>query len=154
MSRMRPDDDLFDEALLRRALRLESSELPPRLDIAAIAARAEDGPLGLASLASSLFAGLATATLLATGAVTISSLAPALASDAFATAISLVAWIAVPLEPAVRTMQQPTVSIAALAAVVLSIAYEYRPEQGRANAYRTTPAQHPEPERRCRARRA
>ncbi|OLC21751.1 MAG: hypothetical protein AUH33_01060 [Chloroflexi bacterium 13_1_40CM_68_21] len=131
---MRPDDDLFDEALLRRALRLESSELPPRLDIAAIAARAEDGPLGLASLASSLFAGLATATLLATGAVTISSLAPAIASDTFAAAISLIAWIAVPLEAAVRTMQQPTVPIAALAAVVFAVAYEYRTRKERANA--------------------
>lgn len=133
MSRVRPDDDLFDEALLRRALRLEASELPPRLDVAAIAARAEDRPLGLASLASSLFAGLATAALLAVGAVTIWSLVPALAGDTFATAISLVAWVAVPLEPALRTMQQPTIPIAVLSAVAFAVAYEYRTRKERAN---------------------
>ena len=134
MSQMPPDADLFDEALLRRALRLEASELPPRLDVAAIAARSEERPLGLASLASSLFASLATAALLAAGAVTISSLAPAVASNTLAAAISLVAWIAVPLEPAVRTMQQPTIPIAALAAVIFAVAYEYRTRKERANA--------------------
>src|SRR5206468_1873006 len=83
------------------------------LDVAAIVARAEDRPLGLASLASSLFAGLATAALLAVGAMTIWSLAPAVAADTFAAAISLVALVAVSLDPAVRTLQQPTIPIAA-----------------------------------------
>ena len=133
MSGMRPDDNLFDEASLRRALRIEGSELPPRLDVAAIVARAEERPLGLALFASSLFAGLATAALLAVGAVTVWSLAPAVAGDTFATAISLVAWVAVPLEPAVRTMEQPTIPIAALAAVAFAIAYEYRTRKERAN---------------------
>ena len=134
MSRMHPDDDLFDETLLRRALRLEASELPPPLDVAAIVARAEDRPLGLASLASSLFAGLATAALLAVGAMTIWSLAPAVAADTFAAAISLVALVAVSLDPAVRTLQQPTIPIAALAAVAFAVAYEYRIRKERANA--------------------
>ena len=133
MSRMRPDDDLFDEVLLRRALRLEASELPPRLGVAAIAARAEERPLGLATFASSLFAGLATAALLAIGVVAIWSLAPVVAGDTFATAISLVASVAVPLEPAVRTMEQPTIPIAALAAVAFAVAYEYHTRKERAN---------------------
>jgi hypothetical protein len=134
MSRMRPDDELFDEALLRRALRLEASEFPPRLHLADVAARAADPRLGLASFASSLFAGLATATLLAAAAVTISSLLPTVAGDAFAAAISLVAWVAVPLEPAVRTMQQPTIPIAAFAAIAFAVAYEYRTRKERGNA--------------------
>jgi len=134
MSRMHPDDDLFDEASLRRALRLEASELPPPLDVAAIVARAEDRPLGLASFASSLFAGLATAALLAVGAMTIWSLAPGIAGDTFAAAISLVALVAVSLDPAVRTLQQPTIPIAALAAVAFAVAYEYRTRKERANA--------------------
>ena len=133
MSRIHPDDDLFDEALLRRALRLEASELPRPLDVAAIVARAEDRPLGLASLASSLFAGLATAALLAVGTMTIWSLAPGIAGDTFAAAISLVASVAVPLDAAVRTMQQPTIPIAAFAAVAFAVAYEYRTRKERAN---------------------
>jgi hypothetical protein len=132
---MRPEDDLFDEAALRRALRLEASELPPRLEAAAIAARASARPaLGLASLASSLFAGLAAAALLAAGAVTISSLLPALAGDVFDAALSLVPSVAVPLEPAVQAVQQPTIPIAALAAIAFAIAYEYRTRKERANA--------------------
>ena len=133
MSRMRSDDDLFDEALLRRALRLDASELPPRLDVAAIAARAEERPFGLATFVSSLFAGLAAAALLAVGAVTAWSLAPSVASDAFAAAISLLASIAVPLEVAVRAMQQPTIPIAALAAFVFAVGYEYRTRKEPAN---------------------
>ena len=135
MSRMRSDDDLFDEVALRRALRLEASELPPRIQAAAIAARASARPpFDLASLASSLFAGLAAAALLAAAAVTISSLLPALAGDAFDAALSLVASVAVPLEPAVQAMQQPTIPIAALAAIAFAIAYEYRTRKERANA--------------------
>jgi hypothetical protein len=134
MSR-RSDDDLFDEVALRRALRLDASELPPRLQAAAISARASAiPPFGLASLASSLFAGLAAATLLAAGTVTISSLLPSLAGDAFAAALSLVASVAVHLEPAVQAMQQPTIPIAALAAIAFAIAYEYRMRKERANA--------------------
>ncbi len=54
----RRDDDLFDEMRLRRALRLEAAEFPPRIDVAAIAARAgADQPaFAVASLISTLFA--------------------------------------------------------------------------------------------------
>ena len=40
MRRDRANEYLFDEMRLRRALRLDAAELPPRIDVAAIAAQA------------------------------------------------------------------------------------------------------------------
>src|SRR5207247_10140462 len=45
------DDELFDEIRLRRALRLDAAELPPRFDLATVPVRAADLP-------GSAFAGL------------------------------------------------------------------------------------------------
>ena len=85
----RRDDDLFDETRLRRALRLEAAELPSRLDVAAIAARARaDGPaFAAASLASTVFAGVAAAGLVGLVVAALPAVAPAVASDLFTAAI-------------------------------------------------------------------
>ena len=120
-------DDLFDEARLRRALRLEAGELPPRLDVAAIAARAsaERPAFAAASLMSTLVAGLAAAALVGLTAVALPMVAPALASDLFAAAIAMLATIAIPASALLSLVTQPTVPIALSAALAVAIAHEY-----------------------------
>lgn len=123
----RRDDDLFDEIRLRRALRLEASELPSRIDVAAIAAQAEASrpTLVAASLLSTAVACLAGAALLALATLALPAIAPAIASDLFATAIDTLARAAVPASSILAAAQQPTVPMAALAALAVAIAYEF-----------------------------
>jgi len=123
----RRDEDLFDEMQLRRALRLEASELPPRIDLATIAARAraERPAFTAASLVSRLVAGVAAAGLVSLIAVTLSAVAPALASDVFTAAIETLANVAIPASALLNLAAQPTVPVAAIAALAVAIAYEY-----------------------------
>ena len=123
----RRDGDLFDEMRLRRALRLDAAELPPRIDVAAIAARArsERPALALATLVSTLFAGVAAAGLLGLVAVAFLAVAPALASDLFAAAIGALARVAIPASALLSLAAEPTVPVATIAALAVAIAYEY-----------------------------
>jgi len=123
----RRDDDLFDEMRLRRALRLEAAELPPRLDIAAIAARARaDRPaFAAASLASRVFAGVAAAGLAGLVVAALPVVAPAMASDLFTAAIETLTRVAVPASALLSLAEQPTIPIAALAALAVAIVHEY-----------------------------
>ena len=123
----RRDEDLFDETRLRRALRLEAAELPPRIDVAAIAARAiPDRPaFAFASLVSTLFAGVAAAGLVGLAAVTFPAVAPVLASDLVMAAIETLARLAIPASALLSLAQQPTIPVAAIAALAVAIAYEY-----------------------------
>ncbi len=127
MTSGRRDEDLFDETRLRRALRLEAAELPPRIDVAAIAARARaDRPTFVAaSLVSTLVAGIAAAGLVGLIAVALVTVAPALASDLFTAAIEILTRVAVPASVLLSLAEQPTVPVAALAALAVAIAYEY-----------------------------
>ena len=123
----RKNEDLFDEARLRRALRLDAAELPPRIDLAAIAARARaDRPaFAAASLVSTLFAGVAAAGLVGLVAVAFPAVAPAVASDVFAAAIETLTRVAIPASLLLSLAEQPTVPVAAIAALAVAIAYEY-----------------------------
>jgi hypothetical protein len=123
----RRDDDLFDETRLRRALRLEAAELPPRIDVAAIAARARaDRPaFAAASLVSALFAGIAAAGLVGLIAAAFPAVAPAVASDLFTAAIQTLTRVAVPASALLSLAEQPAVPIAALAALAVAIVHEY-----------------------------
>ena len=123
----RRDESLFDEAQLRRALRLDAAELPPRIDVAAIAARARaDRPaFAVASLVSTLFAGVAAAALVGLIAVAFSAVAPSVASDVFAAAIETLTRVAIPASALLSLAEQPTVPVAAIAALAVAIAYEY-----------------------------
>lgn len=125
--RERDDEMLFDEGRLRRALRLEASELPPRLDVALIAARARtDRPaLAAASLVSSALAILAAAAVLAFAALALPAIAPAFLSELLGTVLAAGAAAAVPVAERIAVAQQPTVPIALLAALTFAIAYEY-----------------------------
>ena len=123
----RRDEDLFDETRLRRALRLEAAELPPRIDVAAIAARARaDRPaFAAASLVSTLFAGIAAAGLVGLITAALPAVAPAVASDLYSSAIETLTRVAIPASALLSLAEQPTVPIAALAALAVAIAYEY-----------------------------
>ena len=123
----RRDEDLFDEMRLRRALRLEAAELPPRIDVAAIAARADaDRPArAAASLGSALVAGVAAAGLVGLIAAAFPAVGPAVASDVFTAAIETLTRVAVPASRLLSLAEQPTVPVAALAALAIAIAYEY-----------------------------
>ncbi len=123
----RPNEDLFDEARLRRALRLEASELPPRIDLAAIAERARgDRPaFAAAALVSTVLAGVAAAGLVGLIAMALPTVASALASDLFAAGIETLTRVAIPASALLSLAAQPTVPIAAIAALAVAIAYEY-----------------------------
>jgi hypothetical protein len=123
----RRHDELFDEMRLRRALRLEATEIPPRIDVAAIAARAraERPALAAASFASTLLAGLAAAGVVGLVAAALPAVAPALASDVLDSAIQTLARLAIPASDLLSLATQPTVPIALIAALAIAIAHEY-----------------------------
>jgi hypothetical protein len=123
----RRDDDLFDETRLRRALRLEAAELPSRIDVAAIAARAHaDRPaFAAASLVSTLVAGVAAAGLVGLVVTALPTVVPALASDLFTAAIEALTRVAVPASALLSLAEQPTVPMAAIAALAVAIVHEY-----------------------------
>ena len=123
----RRDDDLFDETRLRRALRLEAAELPPQIDVGAIVARARaDRPaFAAASLVSTLVAGVAAAGLVGLIAAALPAVAPSVASDLYGAAIETLTRVAVPLSGLLSLAEQPTVPVAAIAALAVAIAYEY-----------------------------
>ena len=121
------DVDLFDEIRLRRALRLDAAELPPRIDVAAITAQASAARPAFvaASLVSTLVAGVAAAGLVGLVAVALPTVAPALATDLFAAGIETLARAAIPASDLLSLATQPTVPIAAIVALAVAIAYEY-----------------------------
>ena len=123
----RRDEELFDEMRLRRALRLDAAELPPRIDIAAIVAqdRTDRPAFAVASLVSTLFAGVAAAALAGLVAMAFVAIAPALASDLFAAAIETIARVAIPASDLLALAQQPTVPVAAIGALAVAIVHEY-----------------------------
>jgi hypothetical protein len=127
MKNERRGEELFDEMRLRRALRLEAAELPPRLDVAAIAARArvEEPAFATAALVSTLFAGVAAAGLVGLVTVALLAAAPAVASDLFAAGIETLARVAIPASALLSLAAQPTVPVAAIAALAVAIGYEY-----------------------------
>ena len=120
-------EDLFDETRLRRALRLDVAELPPRIDVAAIAARARaDRPTVVAaSLVSTLVAGVAAAGLVGLIAAAFPTVGPAVASDVFAAAIEALTRLAIPASALLSLAEQPTVPVATIAALAVAIAFEY-----------------------------
>ncbi len=123
----RRDLDLLDETRLRRALRLDAAELPPRIDVTAIAARAraERPTFAAASLVSTLVAGIAAAGLVGLIAMALPAIAPAVASDLFSAAIEALTRVAIPASGLLSLAEQPTVPVAAIAALAVAIAFEY-----------------------------
>jgi hypothetical protein len=128
------DDERLDEQLLRRALRLETDEVPPRLDAAVIAAAARSGRLvfggsDLRSRDVALVAGVAflggwlssELSRVAIGAVT-----SLVGVDPLALAIEVIAAGAVRLAPLAEILTAPAIPLAIGAAAMLAFAFEQR----------------------------
>src|SRR5438094_8838013 len=119
MSRLENEPGLFAEAELRRALRLDAAELPPRLDAAALVARMREGPsVAVASLVSAMLAVASAAGLIVGVTIALTAIAPELPADGYGLALGPVAAAAIPTTGFLETFEQPTIPIAALAAVV------------------------------------
>jgi hypothetical protein len=130
------DEELFDEVKLRRALRLDATELPPRLDLLSMTARAEaERPASaFAGLLSTTFAGVAAAALTGLAAVALPSIAPAVGSDLFDAAIQTLARVAVPVSAVLAAAEQPSIPLAATFALAVAVAYEYAQRRERLRA--------------------
>ena len=129
------DDELFDEIRLRRALRLDAAELPPRFDLGTVAARAADRPASaFAGLLSTAFAGMAAAALTGLVAVALPAIAPAVGSEIFDAALQTVTRAAVPLSAVLAAAQQPSIPLAATFALAVAVAYEYAQRRERLRA--------------------
>ena len=136
MRKDRRDEDLFDEIRLRRALRLDTAELPPRFDLAAITAQAEaQRPrFAFAALLSTGLAVVAAAALAGLVAVTLPTVAATVASELFDAAIQTLARAAVPASALLGAAEQPSVPIAATFALAVAVAYEYAQRRERVRA--------------------
>lgn len=132
----RRDEDLFDEIRLRRALRLDAAELPPRIDPAAIAAQAQAHrpALAFAGFVSTGLAGVAVAALAGLVAVALPAVAPTVASELFDAAIRTLARAAVPASALLAAAQQPSIPLAATFALAVAVAYEYTQRRERLRA--------------------
>ena len=97
-------DDLLDETILRRALRLEADERAPVFDPAAIAAAGQRPRLAVVSALVAIGIG-------AVGAVTVwSAIAvflPTVVANAFDVGLAIVAMLAVPPTDILELAQQP-----------------------------------------------
>jgi len=122
----------LDETTLRRALRLEADERPPRFDPAAIAAAARVRPR-LAIVSAAVAVGLG-----AVGAVAVWSavavLLPTLAADLFDFALALFAMVAVPASALADLVQQPVVPLSLVAALAIATWHELRERMIHVNA--------------------
>ena len=119
-------DDLLDEAVLRRALRLEADERVPRFDAGAIALAARR-PAFVSWNNFGVLAGAAVLAATAWGVWTvIFAIFPTLGDALIATAIDAAVSVATLLLPIVELAAQPVVPLSLLAALGVAILHELR----------------------------
>ena len=127
-------DDLLDEAVLRRALRLEADERAPRFDAGAIALAARRP----AFARWNNFGALAGAAVLAATAwgvwSAIFAIFPAVGDALIATAIDAAFSIATLLVPIAELAAQPAVPLSLVAALGVAILHELRDRREHAHA--------------------
>jgi hypothetical protein len=116
-------DDLLDETILRRALRLEADERAPIFDHAAIVAAGRRPRLAFVSALVAIGIG-------AVGAVTVwtavAVLLPTVITNAFDLVLGVVAALAVPASGILEIAQQPAVPLSLFAAIAIATAHELR----------------------------
>ena len=122
-------DPLLDESTLRRALRLELDERPPRLDAAALARAAERD--GVRERRTTFLSAVAVAAALSLAAAVAGAfdqlpltLVALLSLDPLDAAILGMEAVAVPIDAVVRVAMQPAVPLAILAAALVALATE------------------------------
>lgn len=124
-------DDLLDEMILRRALRLESDERVPPFDADAIAAAAAAGPrIGATAILGGVL--LAVAIGLVASAVwsRAFSSGPAIAADVLELALDGLAIAATWAYPVVRALGDPLVPLSLIAGLAIAIHHETRVGRG------------------------
>jgi len=128
-------DDLLDETVLRRALKLEPDESAPRFDAAALAVLAQRRqPLptrivGLTLVGAALL-GFAAAGIWSS----IFAVAPTAFDAAMAAVIDVAVAVATILLPFAETLRQPAVPLSLIAALGVAILYTLRERRERAHA--------------------
>lgn len=132
---MSDDRHVLDETVLRRALRLERDEVPPRFDTAAIAAAAAaERPRR-----SAVFVGLAAAGLV--GIVsslvwsTVFGAGPAIADVVLHFALDVVIVLATLLVPIADAVSQPIVPVSLIAACAVALAFELSERKDRMDVH-------------------
>jgi hypothetical protein len=127
-------DDVLDEAILRRSLRLEDDERGPRFDAIAIAAMAKATAPSSRTLAVALVATAGTGlTATAVWSVALGS-GPQLLDRAIALALQGVVTGATLLLPIAEIAAQPVVPLSLLAALGVAIFHELRERRDHAYA--------------------
>jgi hypothetical protein len=125
-------NDLLDETILRRALRLEVDEPRPVFDPVAIAAVA--GQRARLAVVSALVAlGLVSVGAVAAWSAVVFFL-PTVVQSVFDVALMLLATLAVPASATLEIALQPAVPMSLLAALAVATAHELRERVGHANA--------------------
>jgi hypothetical protein len=119
------DNALLDESTLRRALRLESDERPPRFAVAAIVAAASARPRVSGPVAALAALGLAIASAVAVWSA-LAAFAPGLVVAAFEGALAVVAALAVPASALLALVQQPALPLSLIAALAIATVFELR----------------------------
>jgi hypothetical protein len=128
-------DDLLDETVLRRSLKLEPDEGAPRFDAAALAVLAQRRQplpprvLGL-TLAGAALLGFAAAGIWSS----IFAVAPTAFDAAVAAIVDVVVTVATILVPIAETLRQPAVPLSLIAALGVAILYTLRERRERAHA--------------------
>ena len=127
-----PREDLLDETILRRALRLEADERRPVFDPVAIAAAA--GRRARLAVISALVAlGLVSVGAAAAWSA-VAFFLPTVVASVFDVALMLVASAAVPVSAIAQIALQPVVPVSLLAALAVATAHELRERVAHANA--------------------
>jgi len=127
--------DLLEETTLRRALRLESDERPPRFDPAAIAAAAR----AVRPSSAAILTGLAVAGVTGVVAGTVWSFilgaAPQLADAVGGAALEALISLATLLVPIAQIATEPAVPLSLLAALGVAILFELRERREHAHVH-------------------
>ena len=117
-------NDLLDEATLRRALRLEADERAPLFDPAAIAAAGRVPPR---MVLVSAFAALAVGTVGAVGVWSaVAFFLPTLVAEAFDLGLGVLALVAIPMSAIWSVVQQPVVPLSLVVAIAIATLHELR----------------------------
>jgi hypothetical protein len=128
-------DELIDEGVLRRALRLEQHERAPHFDaqaIAALAARTRTAP---PVLLVALFASALTGAVAAAVWTSVFNVAPSFLDGVIATALDGIVVLATLAISVAEVASQPAVPLSLIAALGVAILYELRERRERAHAH-------------------
>lgn len=120
-------EDLLSESAIRRALRLETAELPPRLDAVALLARAQRRSTLeriQRAVRGAVLVGGSLAIEAAIGLVAFNTLADLDLNGPASVALSIGAAVAQRVVGLGALTADPSVAVAALAAILFAIAYE------------------------------